>query len=777
MAHRQDPGGVVLRRALRVAVVMPVVLVITVVVLGDGVMALYAAFGTFALLVFSDFAGPLPTRSAATVITGVVGGLGVVLGTLVAPWPWAAAGAAVVVGFGVALAGVLRGYVAAAAAPVQLAFVLAATSGPGGWDEIGTRLTGWALATAVAAIAIVTLWPARGTSPLRARIADVLDAAAAAVTARWADGGDGGDQALSRLSEANTALRGIYRSLPARPGWTTERDRGIVGVVEELGRLTAALRWHPSQASPPPPDDALVASTASTLGQSAAALRGQGPAPDAAVLVQEREEHRRELSTWAAQTLRTEGAATVRAGLDAGFVLRMTSLEAAFLAGYVASAVGAPDRSSPVTVHGSPVPSVTPAAGARQLLSQQLDLASPWLRNAMRSGIGVGLAVLVATLLGVSHGFWVVLGTVSVLRFDALGTGRTAVQAVVGTVSGALAGTLVVLVAGDAPAVLWVLCAVAAFLSAYTPTQISFPVGQAAFSAFVVVMFSLVSGPTLETGLVRVEDVLLGAAVSVAVGTLLWPRGVRARVLATLADALAATASALAVSVHALAGDASSAQVQASVAHAGSQVALADETFDLALAQRAPARLRRRAWGRLAAAGVHTLQTALLLDFLRREGTGSGHGEAGPDQGGAGSAPALLAATPLPAALLATVDTVTGNLAGSAARLAALPAARPRDEAEIVLPEVDGSAVTRALEPLREAVDATLTGWAARSDEALGDDVLLACWSADQLAHADWVAGDARAAVVGLEGASEQAAASVSEAKVPRWRSNRKDVS
>jgi hypothetical protein len=98
VAHRQDPGGVVLRRALRVAVVMPVVLVITVVVLGDGVMALYAAFGTFALLVFSDFAGPLSTRSAATVITGVVGGLGVVLGTLVAPWPWAAAGAALLVG-------------------------------------------------------------------------------------------------------------------------------------------------------------------------------------------------------------------------------------------------------------------------------------------------------------------------------------------------------------------------------------------------------------------------------------------------------------------------------------------------------------------------------------------------------------------------------------------------------------------------------------------------------------------------------------------------------
>ena len=743
MAQRQDPGGLVLRRALRVAVAMPLVLVITVVVLDDGVMSLYAAFGTFALLVFSDFAGPLPARATATVVTGVVGGLGVVLGTLVAPWPWAAAAAAVLVGFGVALAGVLRGYVAAAAAPVQLAFVLAATSGPGGLDQLGTRLTGWALATAVAAVAIVTLWPARGASPLRARIADVLDAAAAAVAARWSTSGDGGAQAESRLSEANTALRATYRSLPARPGWTTERDRGVVGVVEELGRLTAALRWHPSQAGPPPPDAALVASTALALEQSASALRGDGEAPDAAVLVEEREEHRRELAAWAARTLRTEGAATVRAGLDAGFVVRMVSLEAAFLASYVASAVGAPDRRSTVTVNGSPVPSATPAAGAAQLLRQQLDLQSPWLRNAVRSGLGVGLAVLVATLLGVSHAFWVVLGTVSVLRFDALGTGRTAVQAVIGTVSGALVGTAVVVVAGDVPAVLWVLCAVAAFLSAYTPSQVSFPVGQAAFSSFVVVMFSLVSGPTLETGLVRVEDVLLGAAVSLTVGTLLWPRGVRARVLATLAGALASTASALAVSVHALVGDASADQVQGSVAQAASRVVLADETFDLALAQRPPARLRRRAWGRLAAAGAHTLQAALLLDFLRREGVASARGGRPAAQ--------LLASTPLPPALRTTADAVAGSLTGSAARLATLPQPRPSQESEIVLPDVDAAAVERALRPLRAALDGTLAGWAARQDEALGDDVLLACWSADQLAHADWVAGDARAALRGLE--------------------------
>ena len=92
-----------------------------------------------------------------------------------------------------------------------------------------------------------------------------------------------------------------------------------------------------------------------------------------------------------------------------------------------------------------------------------------------------------------------------------------------------------------------------------------------------------------------------------------------------------------------------------------------------------------------------------------------------------------------------------GSLTGPAARLATLPQPRPSQESEIVLPDVDAAAVERALRPLRAALDGTLAGWAARQDEALGDDVLLACWSADQLAHADWVAGDARAALRGLE--------------------------
>jgi hypothetical protein len=43
---------------------------------------------------------------------------------------------------------------------------------------------------------------------------------------------------------------------------------------------------------------------------------------------------------------------------------------------------------------------------------------------------------------GLQHGFWVVLGTLSVLRSNALGTGRSILSALAGTAVGILAGAL-----------------------------------------------------------------------------------------------------------------------------------------------------------------------------------------------------------------------------------------------------------------------------------------------------------------------------------------------
>ena len=60
----------------------------------------------------------------------------------------------------------------------------------------------------------------------------------------------------------------------------------------------------------------------------------------------------------------------------------------------------------------------------------------------MRAGIALGLAVGIAAETGVQHSFWVVLGTLSVLRSSALNTGQNIVRALAGTAVGfAVGGT------------------------------------------------------------------------------------------------------------------------------------------------------------------------------------------------------------------------------------------------------------------------------------------------------------------------------------------------
>src|SRR5262249_4275708 len=67
-------------------------------------------------------------------------------------------------------------------------------------------------------------------------------------------------------------------------------------------------------------------------------------------------------------------------------------------------------------------------------------------------------------------------------------------------------------------------------------------VGQAAFTVTIAVLFNLLVPVGWRVGVVRIEDVAIGCAVSVAVGILFWPRGVASVVGDDLADAYRAGA-------------------------------------------------------------------------------------------------------------------------------------------------------------------------------------------------------------------------------------------
>ena len=180
--------------------------------------------------------------------------------------------------------------------------------------------------------------------------------------------------------------------------------------------------------------------------------------------------------------------------------------------------------------------------GAARLAARHADPRSVWFRSSLRGAVALAAAVLVADLLDVQHGFWVVLGTLSVLRTNAAATGATVLRALAGTVVGFAIGAALMLAIGTNPTTLWIVLPVAVLVASYTPGTAPFAMGQAAFTITVIVLFNLLVPVGWKVGLVRVQDVVLGCAVSLLVGLLFWPRGAGAAVGDDLADAFRAGA-------------------------------------------------------------------------------------------------------------------------------------------------------------------------------------------------------------------------------------------
>ena len=187
------------------------------------------------------------------------------------------------------------------------------------------------------------------------------------------------------------------------------------------------------------------------------------------------------------------------------------------------------------------------AAGARpeirdaamyvgRAIRAHLESPSTVLQGSLRVAVGLALAVWVARAFDLSHAFWVVLGTIQVLRSNALGTGRTIVQAIAGNAIGVIVGGLFAVVAGNHPTVMWTAFPVAIFGAAYAATTIGFMASQAAFTINLIIVFNLISPAGWQIGLVRIEDLLVGALISLVVGVLLWPRGARRELGRALAN-------------------------------------------------------------------------------------------------------------------------------------------------------------------------------------------------------------------------------------------------
>jgi uncharacterized membrane protein YccC len=559
-----DPGLLALRRAGRTALVMPGLFFFTDKVIGNPLVATFAAFGSFALLALVDFGGSMRERLESEAALAVAGALLVCLATLVSQSTVLAVVTMVLVGFGVLFAGVVSSVLAGATTSLLLAFILP-VSLPGPVSSIPDRLAGWGLASGAALVAITVLWPAPVRNPLRdaaitacRELAARLRADVAAVLEPSSDALAAQRAAAESAANAVAALGQVFLAMPYRPTGLSTAARTLVRLVDEIRWLNAIMLEAGAPAAHGTIDQRVcdVKRAAAQVLERGADLLDE-PRRDPAALRDAR-------AALTAAVAALEEGATLRlpsGGDDPATADVVSALDPAFRAqelSFVISEIGtnidfaaAADRRSWLDrfLGRQPEGLATTLAAAQERAESFVDRDAVWLQNSVRGAIGLGLAVLVSRVASVDHAFWVVLGTLSVLRSNALNTGQTVVRAVAGTLVGFVVGAIIVSIVGTDTTVLWFLLPFAVLLAGLAPAAIGFAAGQAAFTLTLLILFNILQPEGWRIGLVRIEDVALGCAVSLVVGLLFWPRGATAALSRALAAAYVASAKYLAGAV------------------------------------------------------------------------------------------------------------------------------------------------------------------------------------------------------------------------------------
>jgi uncharacterized membrane protein YccC len=534
-------------RAVRAVLVIPALFALTYEGIGNLQMALFTAFGGFASLVVASFGGSGRDKAVAHLGLALTGSLGLIIGTSVSGIKWLAVLVTIPVAFGIFFAGVAGPNAASGVIAALFPFVLSVAT-PGTVSMIPDRLAGWWLASVAALVAVLALSPPSPGDRLRAaavRSAQSLASALEAVAAGTATAGD--HQACQATKHE---LISAFDSTPFRPTGLATADQAMASVVQYLEWCTAliadATDGHPNMDRAAPPDRELMAETAVVLAQIGGLLAGQdgsAPLPEVAEL-----ERRREAS--AADHRSVTAAADGGEAPDVARYAFHAQTIALAVRGLSADALIATRRADPETVaarrrgwygaqpEGNEAERRAAAlSGAVGVLTRHASIRSVWLLNSLRGSAALAAAVLVADLSGVQHGFWVVLGTLSVLRTNAASTESTALRGLGGTVIGFVIGALLILGIGTSTPALWAALPVAIAVAAYAPGALPFTFGQAAFTVVIVVLFNLLQPVGWKVGLLRIQDVAIGCLVSLVVGVLFWPRGAAAVVGDDLSDA------------------------------------------------------------------------------------------------------------------------------------------------------------------------------------------------------------------------------------------------
>ncbi|KUL33587.1 FUSC family protein [Streptomyces regalis] len=470
--------------------------------LAIGLAAGRPAYGALAAMgalngVISDTAAAYRVRIPTIAIPQLFGAVGVTVGALVYGHGWVAVAAVT----GVALVSGMISTIGAVASAAGLVLLLTCVVGaglpmPGEWWLAPLLMSGGGLL--VLALALLA-WPLRSGVPERAAVADTYRAVAELLAA----GGSGSTPAYDDARHAVTqSLNQSYDIVLAHRARHHGRSPELARLLAQLNAITPVVEAAPAarlSGSPLPPEvpEAVrhLASAVESGYTGPIGLRLPTPTTETARAVDHALRH----------------AAEVVAGRDV-------------------DPRGTDDRL------GRPAAlSVRAARAARDVALS----AASW-RYGLRLALCIGIAQALVSLIPVPRSYWVALTITFVLKPDFGSVFSRALLRALGTVAGLVIAAAVL---AEVPRGWWdvpVLLLLAPLIPAFTPRGYGYQ--TAAITPVILLLSDVLNRAGTALLLPRLVDSLMGCAIALVAGYLLWPESWHTRVGDRLADAVQDTA-------------------------------------------------------------------------------------------------------------------------------------------------------------------------------------------------------------------------------------------
>jgi uncharacterized membrane protein YccC len=521
--------------------------------LGDTVMATYAMFSAIALSALSDVYGRPWVRTRVYLGSLPVAALLVTLGTLAAARLWTAVLGMLVVGFAVAYAGVGGPRLVGLANGMQLFYILPCFP-PYAPDTLAARLIGLAIGIGLVTLADRVLLPEQAPGSFGTRVANAADLVVTHLDAIIEHPGVPRYELRALTRQALEQLRLISVPLNERPNGPGRRDRGLTHAASSIriiGARTAVLDDLPCTPDAPPVAliIELLSAVRELLNRTSSALRGLGPAPDPTALTSVINVYLRRRADWVAQRgEQTEPPDGLRASVAALAIAESTL-------GLVAAA-----RAATGAAPSGPVPPTAWYAGApatklwTERLVSNFTPRSVYLQNAVRLAVGLAVARTAVDVLHLSHGLWVLLSTLTLMRTTLVASGTGLLPAFGGTLIGAALGAGLLTAVGGHATVYAVLLPLV-MLVAFTAGTVLGPLyGQAGFTLVISAAFAQLAPASWTLAGARLLDVVAGGLIGTAIGAAVWPRGGAGEIRRIAERALRAGAEDLVTTVDTLGG-------------------------------------------------------------------------------------------------------------------------------------------------------------------------------------------------------------------------------